>query len=81
MAHVGRELLETGQQVLVLAEDGAEALLLRALGHLPHKLEEALASGGDDVELVLEAPLHLEATDGRRRPVLLQTVDLSMRTK
>lgn len=76
VAHVDRELLEAGQEVLVLREDGAEALLLRALGHLAHKLEEALAGGGDDEVLVLQAPLHLQAADRRRPAVLLQGMDL-----
>lgn len=59
VAHVGWELLETGQQVLVLAENRAEALLLRPLGHFTHKLEQAFAGGGDDKVFVLQAPLNL----------------------
>jgi len=76
VAHVDGELLEAGQQVLVLREDGAEALLLRALRHLAHELEEALAGGGDDEALVLQTPLHLQAADRCRPAVLLQGVDL-----
>lgn len=53
VSHVGRELLKTGQQVLVLTEDGAEAVLLRTFCHPSHKLEQTFACGGYDEVLIL----------------------------
>lgn len=76
VSHVGWELLETGQQVLVLTEDGAETLLLRPFGHLTHKLEQALAGGGNDEVLVFWTSLYLQAADWCWLAILFQGVDL-----
>lgn len=76
VSHIDWELLETGQQVLILIEDGTEALLLRPLGYLTHKLEQAFACGSYDKVLVLQAPLDLQTADWSRFAILLHRVDL-----